>query len=669
MHFLFFKKKRKEDIKYPTEIKDDIKSLEYEIFQEEEKYATLPRTIYERLTKIAEKILPIDPDKKTRKEIEEAIEFAHLNVTPRGVASLTILITMSLCFITLFLILFNFVDLLVGIIFIFVIFAFAYYLYTYPMRLKKIFELRAGSEIVMLILHIVIYMRNFPNLEGAVKFASSKLTGPLGLDMKKLIWDLYIGKYNSMEQALLAYSQKWKKTFRAFADSINSIVYSLYTSGNRRLELLDESVEIILTSLNEKSNSYVTKLKTPVTMINALGILLPTLVLTMLPVLTIFLGEEIPPILIFAFYDLILPITLVFLIKNILDQRVITLPEPDISLHPDLPPENTFKFGKYYISSFLPSIFIIIPFLYFWYINFSDLTIYESFVITVGIFITISVYLFLDSFQKIGLRKEIIQMEDEFRQVLFGLGQELDRGIPIEVGLEKIKPTLKGHYALGLIQTILANIKYKSMTLERAIFDKKEGAILRYPSGLIYSIMKTIVEASRKGTKIISEIMLSVSKYLTDLHRTQEAIQEKFSEIVGSMQMQAKILLPLITGVMNTLTYVIVEMLKFMEKTLGSLNVEGTSAAQYMFLLKGWQEVNISPAMFQIAIGLYTVETILIISWFISGISVGVDKISMYDLAYKNLIIGCVLYLAVSLVSLIIFAPFIGIITSGIVAT
>ncbi len=665
LNALISKKKKKKKLDYPVEVKGDIKSLEYQIFHEEEKLAGLPKTIYEKLTHLSSRILPIEPDEKTIKKMNKAIEFAHLNVTPGGVFSFTLLTTLILVILIGITLILDYISLVLGLFLFASTGVLVYYLFTYPYRLRKIFELRAGSEIVMLILHVVIYMREFPNLEGAVKFASSKLTGPLALDMKKILWDLYIGKYESMEQALLVYSQKWKTNFKAFADSINTIVYSLYTSGERRIELLDESIDIILTSLNEKSNSYVNQLKTPVMMVNALGILLPTLVLTMLPILTIFLGNEIPPSVIFGFYDLILPLALIFVIKNILDQRVVTLPEPDISLHRDLPPKNKFRIGKYYLSCYLPSIILILPFIYYWYINLADFTIWKSFVVIIGVFMSLAAFFYFGSFQKIKLRREIIEIENEFRQVLFGLGQELDRGIPLEVGLEKIKPTLKGHYAVGFLQDILTNIKYRNLTLEKAVFDKEQGAILREPSRIVYSIMKAVVEASQKGTKIVSEIMLSTAKYLNNLHRTQQEIKDKFSEVMGSMQMQAKILLPLITGIMNTLTYVIIQMLSFIENVFGSMSAQG-SAAQYMFFLKMWEGLTIAPSTFQIAIGIYTMETILIISWFVNGISVGVDKISLYDTCYKNLIIGCILYITVSTISLIIFAPFVEMVQMGL---
>jgi hypothetical protein len=541
----------------------------------------------------------------------------------------------------------------------------------------------------MMILHMVIYMRNYPNLEGAVKFSASNINGPLALDLKKMMWDVHIGTYDSMEQGLLAFSQKWKTQFRPFSDSINAIVYSLYSSGNRRLELLDESVNIILDSLSERSNTYVAQLKSPITLVNALGILLPILVLTMLPIITIFL-KEIPPSVIFGGYDILLPMLLLFIIKNILDQRVVTLPEPDLSLHPKIPPNGKFSLKGVNIYTAIPALLILLPFLYFAFVNWSYISVSSadsinkaftpqermvmasngigsweivqqglmmSYVVTFGLFISVAIYFLLNSFQRIKYRKEILEMEDEFREVLFGLGQEIDRGIPIEVALGKIAPTLRGQYSMKLIEKIQDNINYKGMTFERAIFDAEEGAIRYFPSKLIHSVMKAVTDASKKGTKISSEVMISISRYLSDIHRTQENIMDKFSEILSGMKMQAQILLPLICAIMSVITYMIIQMMNFLSGTLKGLSATGALTG-YTGLLTLFGDVQISPAMFQLAVGIYSIETIIILSWFMNGIIRGTDKVSLHDSIGKNLLVGGILYLIVSVISLMIFSPF-----------
>jgi len=663
LDFIIEHKKKKECVQFPADEIAKMESINYGIFKREENITATPDTIYEKLAKISGNLLQIEPDKKTREAMEEAIAFAHLKVTPKGVTSFAILLGLLLSFSTILLLLFGFIDFTVGVILIIISMAVYYYFYTTPARLRKIYELQAGSEIIMLILHIVIYMRNFPNLEGAVKFATANLTGPLSYDLKKLIWDVNIGTYRSMEQALLAYSERWKSSFRSFSDSINAIIYSLYATDNRRMELLDEAIDIILTSLSERSNSYVTNLASPVTLINALGILLPTLTLTMLPIITIFLGNTISSTLIFVFYDIALPIILVFAIKEILNKRVVTLPEPDISLHPDLPPENKFRIGHFFVSSYFIGVIFLIPFLYLWYINFNNLSLQMSYVVTFGFFISFAIIFRLSSFQKIKLRGDIVEMEDEFRELLFGLGQEIDRGVPLEVAIGKIMPTLKGHYASTLLKRIDSNIKYKNHTIEQAIFDEKDGAIRQFPSKLIYSVLKAIVDASNKGTKIVSEIMISISRYLKNLHKTQEGIQEKFSEVISSMQMQATILLPLITGIMNALTYMMLEMFRFFGGAMSNIPSDSTGYASFLSVIK---EVPISASTFQLAIGFYAMETIIILSWFTSGIQVGEDKIHRDTVMSRNLVIGGIIYILVSFISLMIFMPLLDVIKTGL---
>ncbi|RLJ00713.1 MAG: hypothetical protein DRP06_01325 [Candidatus Aenigmatarchaeota archaeon] len=663
LNFIVEHKKKKSGVQFPAAKIAKMESINYGVFKEEERFSATPDTVYEKLAKLSGNLLHIEPDKKAREKMEESIAFAHLKVTPKGVTSFAILIGLLFCLGTIFLLLLGYIDFTVGVILLMVSMALYYYLYTTPGRLRKIYELKAGSEIIMLILHIVIYMRNFPNLEGALKFATANLTGPLAYDMQKMIWDVDIGSYRSMEQALLAYSERWKSSFRSFSDSINAIIYSLYATGNRRRELLDEAIDIILTSLSERSNNYVINLASPVTLINALGILLPTLTLTMLPVITIFLEDSISPALIFVFYDIVLPIVLVFAIKEILDKRVVTLPEPDISLHPDLPPENKFRIGNFFVSSYFIGVVILMPFLYLWYVNFSALSLQISYVITLGFFISFAIIFRLSSFQKIKLRGDIVEMEDEFKELLFGLGQEIDRGIPLEVAIGKIMPTLKGHYASTLLKQIDVNIKYKNHTLEQAVFDEKDGAIMQFPSKLIYSVLKAIVDASNKGTKIVSEIMISISRYLKNLHKTQESIQEKFSEVIGSMQMQATILLPLICAIMNTLTYMMLEMFSFFGDAMGDMPSGSVGYAAFLSVIK---EVPISASTFQLAIGFYALETIIILSWFTSGIQVGEDRIHRNTVMSRNLIIGGLVYVLVSFISLMVFIPFLDVIKNGL---
>ena len=72
-------------------------SREYMQFKKE----AMPRhlTLYEKLCNLSEKILKIKPNKKKEEAIKGDISIAHLNITPSGVVSLSLLapILIMLC--------------------------------------------------------------------------------------------------------------------------------------------------------------------------------------------------------------------------------------------------------------------------------------------------------------------------------------------------------------------------------------------------------------------------------------------------------------------------------------------------------------------------------------------------------------------------------------------
>ena len=78
----------------PKKREDEIKRLisrEYRIYSAEEREKSVLHTTYEKLCNSCGKALNIDPGKKDKKAMQDAIDFCHMNVTPTGVMSLTTL--------------------------------------------------------------------------------------------------------------------------------------------------------------------------------------------------------------------------------------------------------------------------------------------------------------------------------------------------------------------------------------------------------------------------------------------------------------------------------------------------------------------------------------------------------------------------------------------------
>ncbi len=638
-----------------------IVSREYKIFREDEKLRSLPRTIYEKLCSASVRLMSVEPDIETKKRLQSAIEFSHLHATPNGVASLTLLFAFFTALPILLLIALDVAGLPGlsfgnGLLALILLIPFIYYLYTYPMRLKKKYELEAGSEIVTMILYMALYMRNSPNLEGAVRFASENLTGPISYELRKLMWDLETRRYITVEQALRAYASKWEKN-REFVESAEMLITSLSQIGERRLAMLDEAVELVLQGHREKTKHFNQNLKFPVAVVHAIGILLPVLGLVLFPIISVFL--DVKSTVLFIGYDVLLPLILFFVIANILEVRPVTYTRIDITENPEVPAEGKFRFRNkellawpfgLLLGAAISALGIVL-----YFIEGPD-GILPPVVIVAGPVYGFAVYYLLLSKKRLALREKTRAIEDEFAEAVFQLGNEIRGGSPIEMSMERSMKRIEALHIKDLFRRALNNMKNLGMTFEQAFFDKEYGAIRYYPSKMIKSVMKTVVETTAKGVKTAATAMISVSKYLKNIHATQEEVKEMLSDSVSSLKFQAYFLSPFISGVIVTMAIMIIRILQQLGERIGSSGLGGVSGIPFV---PQFGQVVISPFEFVLVISVYLVETAFVLSYFINGIESGADEIGRKETTAYVLIIGYLVFCVSLFATLAIFGPLI----------
>jgi hypothetical protein len=655
------KKSKKEMKKHVKEREAQIKEIlsrEYRLYKEEEKQASLPRTIYEKACNFSEKVIKISPDKKSREKIADAVKFSHLNVTPEGTSSLTILFALVVCIPTLILMMLSkFAGITIlsfgyGMIILMLGMFFTYYLYMYPSHLKKMYEIRAGSEIVTMILYMAMFMRNTPNLEGAVKFASENITGPLGYELKKLMWDIEVGNYLNINDALMEYTQKWSMN-KEFTEAIELMMTSLHQVGERRIELLNEAVDIVLAGNREQARHFNQKLKMPVIIVHALGVILPVMGLVLFPIVSVFL--QVQAEVLFIGYDVILPLILYFVITNILEIRPATFSKIDIMDNPDVPPEGKFRMGEKTVRAwpFGLIIGVIIIVLGLIYVSIDEEGILSTIIILSGIVIGFATYFILVSKQKLDIRGRTRKIEGEFAEALFQLGNQVSGGKPIELSIEHSLERIKNLEIKNLFVRALNNMKNLGFTFSQAFFDKEYGAIRYYPSRLVKSIMKTVVESTKKGVNVAAVAMISVSRYLKNLHLTQEDVKEQLNDTVSSLKFQVFFLSPMISGVIVTLAIIIMRILK----QLGSqASAFGTGTLPF---ISEFGKANITPFQFIFVVGIYLIETCFILSMFINTIENGEDPIGRQNTTGYALIIGFIVFSVCLFATLAVFSPLI----------
>jgi len=637
---------KKEFYPYPTD---------YMKFLEEVKIS--PKTWYEKTCNFVEKLFPIDLGGKSREKILLNLRAAYINATPQGVFSFAILSTILWIILAMIYILFTGAIDVFGMFFFMIALINFWYFYNYPASRAKTMSVQMAADTVLAILYMVIYMRASPNLEGAVKFASQNLEGPLAWDLRKLLWDIETGKYSSADDALVDYITKWKDKNREFSEALNLLRGSAVESERREM-VYDETINVILNGTRERAKHYAAGLRMPMTLIYAMGILLPVMGLVMFPIVLIFISDKVKPSFIFFGYDILLPMSLFFLINYILSSKPPTFSPPDISKAKGVPPMGKFALGGAMVPIWPLALLISLPFILVGIAGISDPEIYFSvsfsLVTTFGMSLIIVVYAFLDSYQKIKIRRDIEKIENEFATALFQLGNIIAGGVPLESAIDKVKTNLKELKIAELFQLVSLNMKKFGYTFEEALFNKDVGAIWYYPSKLIQSIMQTIIQSSKKSVKTAASSMIVISSYLKGVHDVKEEIADILGETTSSMSFLARFLSPLVAGVTVTLAVIILRILTALGSTMQELvgmggSGGGTNVAQSMFLIPwvmaGEGGLPISPAMFQMIVGIYMIETAVLLAMFLNGVEYGEDPIGLRNSIWNTLITAILLYI------------------------
>ncbi|MCK4669586.1 MAG: hypothetical protein KAT43_00160 [Nanoarchaeota archaeon] len=716
-----FEEKSKQAIE--AETAQRIETKHYLDFKKE----ILPKklSLYERGCQHAGKIIKIKPGKKRYPIIQDAIETCHLDITPEGVVSFSILF--PIIFAVIFGLLGYIIPALIigettlffSIFFLLVALLLIPILGKLPEQFAKKWHLAASNQMVQCIFFIVTYMRHTSNIENAINFASEHLIGPLALDLKKILWDVETEKYESIRESLDIYLQSWRETNQEFVEAFHLIESSLLEPAEaRRVQLLDKSLDVILEGTYEKMLHFAQNLKSPLTALHLMGVILPLLGLVIMP-LVVSIMEIVRWYHLAVIYNVLLPIGVYMLGKNILATRPTGYGDTDISefipelkklkkiripisrkgwyvnplwicvtlgvllciggmvplfLHATIstpegalvPPDLciTIK-GKTYNPAINTEFKPLACLLGYKYSRTRKKEVGPfglgaslfSILITLAAGLPIGLYYRFRSKNLIKLRQETKMLEQEFASGLFQLGNRMADGIPAEIAFGKVAETLEGTRSGRFFAAVSQNITQLGVSIQKAIFDTKIGVIREFPSATIQSTMKVFVESAKKGPVVAARALLNVSRYIKEIHRVNERLKDLLADIIIDMKSQIKFLAPAISGVVVGITSMItfiLSRLNLAEATGGLGDTQGLAA---IFAGDG-----VPTFFFQIIVGIYIVQIIYILTVLSNNIENGVDKLNEeYELS-RNLTKSVLLYCFITLVVTIAFSLLAGLI-------
>jgi len=663
-------------------------------------------TGYEKWCKNVGNLIHLKSSRKDSENLQKYIDIAHLNITPDEAAGFAIL-----SFLLVFLLGFvgiisywllateaGFEQFPSMLLFLFVLGSVFVYFYTagYPQKLAIEWRLKASSQMVPAILYIVIYMKHTSNFEKAVAFAAQHLDEPLALDFKKVFWDVQIGRYSTVKDSVDHYLETWRDFSLEFIEAFHLIESSLYEpSESRRIAFLEKSLQVILDGVYEKMLKYTHNVKSPLTNIYMLGIVLPTLSLAILPLATTMMGGGIKWYHLFVVFNLLVPFFVMFMTNKVVLERPGGYGEASLlQKNPLYYMYNTSQ--PYYtagliclplfILGILPLLWMYTP-LHTWLSlpldpawgsigmdmlgkNTGMFGIQEIGGVLVGpngilslllsLLVPLSValvFILANSARTKRLlveREKYKEVEAEFTSSLFQLGNRLGDGMPPEIAFSKVLDSVKGTSTEGFFRLVNQNIQQLGMSVENALFNPRRGAIVFYPSHLIETSMRILIESSKKGLQVAARSLMSISDYVKNIRKIDERLTDLLADIISDMKSNMTFLAPLLSGIIVGLSGMITSIIGALGTATSAANATQTSGMGFGSILSIFKSSTmVAPYWIQVSIGLYLIEIIFILTTTLVIIKSGKDELEQTAEIGINLKHGVVLYLIIALASVV----------------
>ena len=207
------------------------------------------------------------------------------------------------------------------------------------------------------------------------------------------------------------------------------------------------------------------------------------------------------------------------------------------------------------------------------------------------------------------------------------------------------------------------------MSVEQALFNPKRGALIYFPSALISTSMRIMVESVKKGLKVAARSLMAISDYVKNIQKITARLRDLLAEVVSDMKSNMTFLAPLLAGIVVGLSTMISAILNRLQGLVnsgsGDTPIAGLGSLTDITTIFD-VTLMIPPYFIQASVGIYIVQIIFILTKTLVTIDTGKDELlEKYELS-KNLKRGMFIYLVTALFSILALTILSSVALSGI---
>ena len=581
------------------------------------------------------KSIETSPDQK----MDEALEFVKLGPSAREIklfAYFTCFVLYSLSLIACILALiagFGFNALYVLFIGLFSATALLLLIMQYPLSLVAFERMNSIGYAPRLIAYLIITLKEDPNLEKAVKFASENGEDHMSQDLRRLLWNTWAGRHNSVGEALPVLGNKWGEHVKGLRDALYAIRSSQVEKyEQRRLNTLDRALKDLLENIKTKFRDFANSLRLPIMFLFMLGVMMPLMMILFIPVFSM-MGFEIGSAQAISGILVLILLGVFIMSEFILSKRPVSFSSVAVGRdYPGLTSPGKVKLmgneiSIWKLSFFLGVFFSLFSVPYFMGVNNPIIIQWGTYPLVLGLFAAFWVYFWFDSIERVRIRNMIQRAEDDCIEACFHIGNRLMSGMPPEEALTRVSemmstPNYKSYLGL-LLENTVKNMKYMNMSMKDAFFNSERGSLRDVHSGLIHGLFGLFSNSMERGVDAAAETLIHSASHFRDIRKVEDSLRETISYTTNMIKLSAIFIAPLLCGLSVTMTEMFIKVLNRASAKLQESSGEALGTGMLMPAPK------MGPDEMTVILGFYTLALLIVLIRFTTILEIGDDEVTI----------------------------------------
>jgi hypothetical protein len=507
------------------------------------------------------------------------------------------------------------------------------YVGEYPRRRAAYMKVHSLGDVPEVISYIVMAMKLNPNIELALKFAATNSKRQLAKDVKKLMWDLQIRAYDSMDVALGSFADECG----GYSEHFKRAIFLIKSSTSEREEAmrtitLNRALDVVLQGTKGLMQSFSGELHSPTLILYSIFVMVPLAMVAMLPAAAI-VGLRVNALELALLYDALFPMATLVYAHSILMKRPAAFAPPDIPEARQALPRWAWALLAGAAGAGVSSLYFFSP----------GLPVAGSIFLAWGLTAAISVYCLGVYAPYKRTRDEIKKMEEEFADSLFILGRRISEGKSPEDGFAYAAAMTAGSGVGKAYARAAYNIRCLRTTLWEAVLSPEFGAFSDVYSDRIRATIGMLVDSSSKSGEVAGNSVVRLADHLKELQSIEGEIKKMLYTMTSMLKTTCTVFAPFIGGITLALSQSISDVVAH---TLTNLSDMPESARQYFPMVPEFSAPLVSNDQFVLIIGLYVIMLVIILLRFVGGIEHGDDR---YEFMYS---VGTVLPIAMAVFTL-----------------